>query len=86
MPPSCQRFSSGGSLGKLVLPKALIFLASCDSLSNSVDLFTLNCFVVDPACVCDSFPQAGCEGISHPAGSGGPVDPEGGRHIAQDHL
>lgn len=52
MPLSCQRFSSGGSLGKLALPKALIFLASCDSLSDSVDLFTLNCFVVDPACVC----------------------------------
>lgn len=41
MPPSCQRFSSGGSLGKLVLPKALIFLAFRESPRNSVHLFTL---------------------------------------------
>lgn len=41
MLPSCQRFSSGGSLGKLVLPKALIFLAFRESPSNSVYLFTL---------------------------------------------
>lgn len=57
MPPSCQRFSSGGLLGKLVLPEALIFLAFRESPSNSVYLFKLRLHALSCCWLC-------CAGLS----------------------
>lgn len=88
MPLSCQRFSSGGSLGKMVLQNPVIFRLRLTHCSNSLYLFTIICVFCWWLCVWIISalpPQACCEGISHPAGSRGPVDTEGGRHVTEDH-
>lgn len=86
---SCQRFSSGGSLGKMVLQKPLISRVRLTHYSNGFHLFTIICVFCWRlrAWIISTLPlQACCERISHPTGSRGPVDPEGGRHVIQDHL
>lgn len=90
MPLSCQRFSSGGSPGKMVLQNPLIFRFWLNHYSNSFDLFTIICVFCWCLCARESSPllppKACCERVPHSAGSRGPVDPEGGRHVTQNHL
>lgn len=85
---SCQRFSSGGSLGKTVLHNPIIFRPGLSHYSNSLHLFTIICVLcwrLSAWIISSLSPQACCERISPAPGSRGPVDPEGGGHLRADH-
>lgn len=86
MPLSCQRSSSGGSLGKMVLQNPLI--SEADSLQQELFTFVYNnvFWWRLHGLISALPPQPGCERLSHPTGSRGPVDPAGGGHVRQDHL
>lgn len=89
MPPFCQRFSSGGLLGKTFPKKTLIFRLWLTHCTSSVFLFTKNCVFCCGLCIWIMsvlFSQACSQRVSHTIGSRRPVDTEGGGYVRKDHL